>query len=329
MSPAEIPIAATREARGSAQEPVAVAVLILTIDQRETTLRCLETIRGQVAPPYRVVVWDNGSRDRTADAVREAFPEVLVHAHETNLGVASGRNAAAALAIETCAPHYLLFLDNDMEVTPGFIAGLLAPLEADSTVGQTQAKLRFLSDRDRLNDGGGCRISFWRGRTRPVGFDEIDHGQYDQVTPCVACGGAMMTRTSVFQELGGFDPTFDPVGPEDLDYSLRLQKAGYRALYAPQAMAYHAVSHTFGGGRYSEAYARHKARNWFKFMLRHAPAHQKLGFFLVSAPVLALRLVVREGRQGNLGAVRGAAAGMWELVRGKRDTDGAPSGKAP
>ena len=70
-----------------------------------------------------------------------------------------------------------------------------------------------------------------------MGFGEIDHGQHDRETSCVACGGAMMTRTEVFEELGGFDSGFDPVGPEDLDYSLRLQKAGYLALYAPAAMA--------------------------------------------------------------------------------------------
>jgi GT2 family glycosyltransferase len=313
------------EASGAHPRQVGIAVIVLTVDQRESTLRCLQTILEQDAPSFRVVLWDNGSRDGTVEAVREAHPEVLVHAHPENLGVASGRNAAAALAIEHLAPEYLLFLDNDMEVAPGFIRGLLAPLETDPTVGQTQAKLRFLDDRERLNDGGGCRISFWRGSTHPVGCGEIDRGQYDQPAPCIACGGAMMTRTSVFQELGGFDPAFGPVGPEDLDYSLRLQKAGYRALYAPQAMAYHAVSHTFGGGRYTEAYARHKARNWFHFMLRHAPVHQKLVFLFVSAPVLALRLLVREGRRGNLGAVRGVLRGMSEFVRSKRGATGASS----
>jgi GT2 family glycosyltransferase len=297
---------------------VEVAVLILTVDQRETTLSCLETLLPQAGPSFQVVLWDNGSKDGTAESVRQNFPQVLVHEHPENLGVASGRNAAAALAIEHFSPELLLFLDNDMELAPGFVAGLRAPLVKDHRVGQTQAKLRFLGDRERLNDGGGCRISFWRGRTLPVGFGEIDRGQYDRIVPCVACGGAMMTRTPVFQELGGFDPTFDPVGPEDLDYSLRLQAAGYRALYAPAALAYHAVSHTFGGGRYSEAYARHKTRNWLRFLLRHAPWHQKLGFFLVSAPLLALRVLVREGRQGNLGALRGIARGLFELVRPAR-----------
>jgi GT2 family glycosyltransferase len=45
----------------------------------------------------------------------------------------------------------------------------------------------------------------------------------------------MMVRADIFQQLNGFDPLFGPFGPEDLDFSLRLQKAGYLALYIPQA----------------------------------------------------------------------------------------------
>ncbi len=293
--------------------PAEVAVLILTFNQRETTLRCLSSVLAQDGPDYQVVLWDNGSEDGTLEEVRRRFPEVVAHHHPDNLGVASGRNAAAELAIDRFAPPYLLFLDNDMILEAGFISALLEPLSESRQIGQTQAKLRFLKDRERLNDGGGCHISFWRGRTHPVGFGEIDRGQYDQRAPCIACGGAMMTRSEVFQELGGFDSAFDPVGPEDLDFSLRLQKAGYRSIYVPQAVAYHEVSHTFGGGRYTEAYARHKARNWFRFLLRHAPLHQKLAFLFISAPFLALRLIVREGKSGNLGAIRGMARGLVEF----------------
>lgn len=286
-----------------------VAAIVLTLDQRERTLRCLASIASLNEPALAVVLWDNGSRDGTAEAVRSAFPEVLVHRHPTNLGVASGRNAGARLAIESLAPTYLLFLDNDMAVTPGFVQALLRPFAGDGKLGQTQAKLLLLDDPQRLNDGGGCRVRFWLGQTRPVGFGELDRGQYDRPAPCIACGGAMMVRTDVFEELGGFDSRFDPFGPEDLDFSLRLQKAGYRALYVPEALAFHQVSHTFGGGEYSEDYARYRSRHWFAFMRRHASATEKLGFFLIGAPLGALRILAREARRGNLGALRGLVRG--------------------
>jgi GT2 family glycosyltransferase len=202
-----------------------------------------------------------------------------------------------------------------MLVTEGFVRALVDTLDADPQIGQAQAKLRFMDDRLRLNDGGGCKIRFWTGLTIPVGYRELDEGQRDAPADCVCCGGAMIVRSRVFQELSGFDATFDPFGPEDLDFSLRLKKAGYRARYAPQAMAYHEVSSTFEGGAYTETYAQNKTKNWLVFMLRHAPWHEKIVFLTVSVPILALRVLIREGRSGNLGAVRGLGRGLIDFLR--------------
>jgi GT2 family glycosyltransferase len=291
-----------------------IAVIILTLNQHDRTLQCLSSLQALQEPAFDIIVWDNGSQDGTREAVQKSFPWVHVHYNPTNLGVASGRNAAAELAVSTYSPTHLLFLDNDMLVEPGFVGALLDPFAEYDDVGQTQAKLRFMNDRQRLNDGGGAKINYIFWKITPVGFGEIDHGQYDTIRPCVSCGGAMMVRTDVFTQLKGFDPIFDPFGPEDLDFSLRLQKAGYSALYVPQAVAYHVVSHTFGRG-YSEEYARHKSRHWLTFMRRHASPVQQLGFFLFGAPILAIRVLLREGRKGNLGALRGLARGIFDLTR--------------
>ena len=123
----------------------------------------------------------------------------------------------------------------------------------------------------------------------------------------------MMVRTDVFEELEGFDELFSPFGPEDLDFSLRLSKAGYLALYVPSAMAYHQVSHSFSDG-YTENYSRHKSRHWFSFMRRHASPLQMAGFFLIGAPYLVIRMLIREGRRGNLTALRGVFKGLLDQM---------------
>ena len=292
-----------------------VAVIMLTMNQREKTLRALVSFREIALPPVQLLLWDNGSQDDTVDAVTAAFPDVLIHHHPSNLGVASGRNAAARLAIDKFHPTYLLFIDNDMIVDPGFVDALLTPFESDPRLAQTQAKLRFMNDPSRLNDGGGCRIQFWLGRTNPVGFGEVDRGQYDKPARCISCGGAMMVRTDVFQELGGFDEKFSPFGPEDLDFSLRCYKAGYHALYVPQALAYHEVSHSFEGGQYTELYARNKSRHWLVFMRRHASIPEQIAFYLIGAPLAIIQMVIREGRKGNWVALRGSVRGLFDTCR--------------
>lgn len=294
---------------------------MLTMNQREKTLRALSSFRAVSLPKFHLLLWDNGSTDGTVDAVRSRFPEVLVHHHPTNLGVAGGRNAAAALAFERFSPTHLLFIDNDMVVTADFVGALLAPFENDDRLAQTQAKLRFLTDPARLNDGGGCRIRFWLGETRPVGFGEIDHGQYDHPTRCISCGGAMMVRAEIFQQLGGFDEKFNPFGPEDLDFCLRAYSLGYYALYVPQAVAYHEVSHSFEGGAYTELYARNKARLWLLFMRRHASLTEQLGFLFVGAPYRFACAVGREGRKGNWKALRGVVRGLVDFWKPKPRAD--------
>ena len=293
------------------QDDHKIVLIILTYNQREKTLQCLDHFHKTHTLPVKVVVWDNGSQDGTEEVILKEYPEILFHHHPLNLGVASGRNVAARLAIEVYHPTHLLFLDNDIQVEPGFVEALYEPFSGNNRLGQTQAKLLFQYDRERLNDGGGCQINFILGRTVPVGFGELDRGQHDIPKPCIACGGAMMVRTEVFQQLGGFDEAFSPFGPEDLDFSLRLQDAGYSALYVPKAVAYHEVSHSFSVG-YSENYARHKSKHWLTFLRRHASPLQKLGFFIIGAPFLLSRMVIREGKQGNLRALRGTIKGTFE-----------------
>jgi GT2 family glycosyltransferase len=286
-----------------------LVVIILTYNQRQKTLKCLSTLLRREDIPFKVLIWDNNSRDDTLAAVQETFPDVSTHYSQSNLGVAEGRNASGTMAIRELGATHLLFLDNDIEVEDGFVKALYEPFEADTGLGQTQAKLRFMHDRSLINDGGGARVSFVFWRVKPVGFGKVDHGQYDAPHPCISCGGAMMVRSDVFQWLNGFDLLFGPFGPEDLDFSLRLQKAGYKAMYIPKAVGYHQVSHTFGEG-YSEEYARHKSRHWLAFMRRHATPQEKVAFYLFGAPILIIQVVLREIRRGNWRAIRGLAQGL-------------------
>ena len=262
-----------------------IAVVILSFEGRDTTLRCLRTVAAQEGADFDVLLWDNGSTDGTAEAVRDEFPDTIVHAHRWNLGVAGGRNAAADMAIETFEPDYLLFLDNDLELREGFIQAMRGPFDSDDRLAQTQAKLLFSHDPERLNDGGGCRIQFWLGRTQPVGYGEIDRGQYDRPARCVAGGGAMMVRTEVFRRLAGFDEAFSPTGPEDLDFSLRAHAAGYHAVFVPAAVAYHTPSHTRPAG-YSPVL---RVSHWAEFCRRHAGPAQRVGFLLFGAPLMYAR----------------------------------------
>ncbi len=294
-------------------DDVRIAVILLTLDQAEVTLRCLESFAEVEGPPFRIVVWDNGSMDGTERAIRDRFPDVLMHRHPDNLGVASGRNAAAGLAVERFSPEYLFFLDNDTRVAPDVLERLVAPFADDERLAAPAPKLRLLRDPERIDMAGGARIRYWLGSTAGIGQGEIDRGQYDSPMECVT-GGCVFVRTDVFLELGGFDPVFDPYGPEDLDFSLRAIRAGYRCLYAPAALIWHDPTQTFEEGRYTENLVRYKARHWHVFLHRHAPLWKRVAFYGAGLPLILLRMIVREGRRGNWSALRGVARGARDLL---------------
>ena len=263
-----------------------VAIVVLTMNQREKTLRCLASVREVRGDLFDVVLWDNNSGDGTVQAVADSFPEVLVHQHETNLGVASGRNAAARMAAEQFGSAYFLFLDNDTTVDPEFLRHLLSPFASDPCVAQTTPKIKFYSDHRILYGARGCGVNFLFGRTAHIGHREIDRGQYDARSNCIPSGGCMLVRRDVFERLNGFDSIYDPYGPEDLDFGFRVREAGYAALYIPDAVIFHDPSpgRTVSQGQYSETYASYRARHWLRFMRRHASPLQQAGFFIIGAP---------------------------------------------
>jgi GT2 family glycosyltransferase len=264
------------------------------------------------------VLWDNGSTDGTAAKVRSAFPQVICHLHDRNLGVASGRNAGARLAEQTLNPAFLLFLDNDMVVTRGFLEYLLEPFEHIDRLAQTEPKIRFIDDATRLNAAGGCRIQFCLGKIEPVGYGETDTGQYDKQVRCIPNGGAMLVRMEIFNLLGGFDSVFDPYGPEDLDFSLRVRRMGYHGMYVPRAVVHHERGRTVEGGEFNEIYARNKTRHWMILMRRHASPLQRLGFYIWGAPIGFLRILIRETLSGNTEALKGLLGGFLGTVIRRR-----------
>lgn len=299
-------------------QAVEIAVVILTCNQRDVTLRCLSSFESVDRDGVGILVWDNGSADGTVTAIKERFPDVEVRRSDENLGVAGGRNAGARAAIERWGPEFLLFLDNDTVVTTGFIQNLRGPFEKSLEIGMTTPKIRLLDDPKRIDCAGGSRVQFILGQTSDIGDGEIDRGQYDVMRDCVP-GGIVLVRVDVFNELEGFDTDFNPYGPEDLDFSLRVREAGYRCIYVPDSVIYHSPTQTFESGQYSTTYTRQKAVNWYRLVQKHATPTQKVAFWLVGVPLRLLGAFVREARRGNVRAITGLFSGGWDMISGNSD----------
>jgi O-antigen biosynthesis protein len=214
------------------ERPV-VTVIVPVYGNSNYTLRCLASIQRHLPDvPFEVIVIDDCSVDQTRE-ILSVVGGIHLICNETNLGFIRSCNIGAANA----RGQYLHFLNNDTEVTPGWLDSLLLTFELFSETGFVGSKLVYPNG--DLQEAGGL---IWRDGSAW----NFGHNQ-DQLDPiyCYArevdyCSGAsIMVPASLFSELGGFDEVYVPAYCEDSDLALRIRSKGYRVIYQPQSVVVH------------------------------------------------------------------------------------------
>jgi GT2 family glycosyltransferase len=178
-----------------------------------------------------LVVCDNGSTDGSVELVRDRFPSVKVVALESNHGFAAGNN----LAVPQCSGTWIGFLNNDMRVSPGWLREMLRPVQDQPGLSCITSKI--LNWNGSAIDYIGAGINF-----QGFGF-QMDYGlktsPLDRPRRLMCpCGGAMLIKKSVFEEMGGFDADYFAFY-EDTDLGWRLNLLGHDVWYTPDAVVFH------------------------------------------------------------------------------------------
>ncbi|MGH7225280.1 MAG: glycosyltransferase family 2 protein, partial [Gemmataceae bacterium] len=212
---------------------VRLSILLVLYNRAELTLACLRSMQPRLqAAGAEVILVDNASRDETAmllDRVRGA----TVIRNRDNRGFPSGVNQAAAAAAGT----FLLLLNNDTEVLGDSLRAALNFLEANPDVGAVGGRIILL---DGTLQEAGCTL--WRdGHVFQYGRgDNPDAPEYLFQRDVDYCSGAfLMTRRDLFARMAGLDTAYSPGYFEDLDYCVRLWRAGWRIVYLPDVALLH------------------------------------------------------------------------------------------
>ena len=256
------------------------SVIVLNWNGKHLIRECLTSLRCQSYRDFEAILVDNGSKDGSADYVRQEFPEVRILELSSNLGFCGGNNRGIAIA----RGSYILPLNNDSELEPTALAELDRAVRTDPPdVGFWAVRMRRWHQRD-LIDNCGIGYSIF-GAGYQIGAGDQDDGAFEEPAWIFgAPGGGACYRRSVLDDIGLFDEDFF-YNNEDVDLSFRAQLAGYRCHYVPSVIVYHRGSVTVGPTSDKTVY--HIQRNMEWAFLKNLP----MGLMWKYLPLHCLHIV--------------------------------------
>jgi N-acetylglucosaminyl-diphospho-decaprenol L-rhamnosyltransferase len=284
-----------------------VSVVLVTYESAEDLAACLATLPAAAGPhELEVVVVDNASRDGSAEIARRLGVKLLEN--PANLGLSRAIDLGAAA---TDAP-WLLLVNPDTRLAPGALARLLATAAADPTIGCVGPHLRN-SDGSEYPTGrrfpsilvGALHAALgtvWPGNPATRHYHMADLDRSRPVPVEWVSGACMLLRREAYEAAGRFDAGYFMYF-EEMDFCLRLARAGWRVVYDPGAE----VTHILGGSTRSAPYRKvwNHHRSALRFYCRRYARDPRLLLAPLVALFLALRGLVSLARTAVTRARRG------------------------
>jgi GT2 family glycosyltransferase len=249
------------------------SIIIVTYNSlHETTVPCLDSIFKHTGnEDYEVIVVDNNSSDGTPtylteQALRE--PRLRCVLNTVNRGFAGGNNDG----IRAASGRFLVLLNNDTQVSEGWLTGLRTSLQEDGSIGLLGPVSNAVGNEQKIFTSGVTPAEIlaegaaWVWHSRGDTFETERLGFF-----CVAL------RRETADKVGLLDEAFDLGFYEDDDYCLRMLKAGYRLICREDIFVYHRGSSSFGKAPRKTRELLKKNRRLLegKYGIRYAPRHPR------------------------------------------------------
>ncbi|MBI4458909.1 MAG: glycosyltransferase family 2 protein [Acidobacteria bacterium] len=237
-----------------------VSIVIPTWQRDDLLRRCLESLRRQTFSDFETVLVSNGASPQV-DRLAEEFGCAVLRFPE-NRGFAAAINAG--IAYGDC--RYVALLNDDVELDRNWLQVTASFLEAHEEIAFCCGKI--YQSGGTLLDNAGDAVSLgglaWR-----LGFGRSDLGQYDEARTVLSVPGtAALFRRAVFEQVGGLDEDFISY-IEDVEWSFRAARNGFRGYYLPQAVCVHEGSATLG--KKSFLAFELATRNQLLLLVKHYP----------------------------------------------------------
>ncbi len=250
-----------------------VAIVILNWNGQLLLEKFLPSVVNSTYRNLKIVVGDNASTDNSVAFVKENYPFIQLVVNDKNYGFAEGYNRV----LKHVEADYLVLLNSDVEVTPGWIEPVIEAMEKDTHIAVAQPTLRSYTDKQYFEYAGASGgyidkygYPFCRGRI----FDtcEKDEGQYNNSTEVFwASGAAFFIKNNAWQLSGGLDADLF-AHMEEIDLCWRLKNLGLKIINCPQSVVYHVGGSTLAAGSPQKTYLNF--RNNLIILQKNLPANK-------------------------------------------------------
>ncbi len=284
-----------------------VCIAILNWNGEEYLESYLPQVLYSSSDPINIAVIDNASDDDSVAYVQDWHPEVQMIQLPKNYGFAEGYNRG----MEYIDAEYTVILNSDVSVKTEWLDPILEAMDNDPTLAICQPKILSLEEKDSFEYAGASggfldSLGYPYCRGRIFNNLEKDNGQYDdEMSIDWASGAAMVVRTEVFKNLGGFDSDYF-AHMEEIDFCIRARKCGHKIKVIPQSTVFH-----LGGGTLDYSSPR-KVKLNFRNSLYTLYKNENAGSLIWKLPVrlildgVAAAKFLTEGKTSNIKAIIGA-----------------------
>ena len=269
---------------------------------------CFESLKEQTVRDFKVLVVDNGSTDGSVEWLKEhRVPSIFLKEN-------TGFSGAVNTGIRAADTPYVLLLNNDTRVEPGFVAAMERAMDQSPKIFSVSSRMIQMYHPELLDDAGDMYSILGWAYQRGVGRSVNLYQKSCRVFS--ACAGAAIYRRAVFDEIGLFDELHFAY-LEDIDVGWRAKLYGYDNVYCPDAAVYHVGSGT-SGSRYNSFKVRLAARNCIYLNYKNMPGWQILlnAPFLLAGIFVKYLFFVKKGLGGTY--AKGLIAGVRMCRREKK-----------
>ena len=212
-----------------------VSIIIPTYNREKEVLECIWSLSNITYPNFKIIVVDNGSKDNTILSIKKKFRNVEIIELSENFGASGARNEG----IKYAKGEYFCFVDSDNIVDRNFLTELVSLAESDNLIGFVGPKMYYLKDPKRILYAG-ADINLITSKTKYIGQNEIDKGQYDSIREVGHIPNIWLVKKAAINKIGLIDTSYHTYY-EESDWAMRAKKAGYKIMFCPTSVVYHNI----------------------------------------------------------------------------------------